>query len=175
MLRRLLTVVAFASLVTLAAPTARVFACTCMQMTPAMALANADVAFVGVVAGIADAKGGQPVIGSGDPIVYTFAVEESVKGLAGDKLVVTSARDGASCGIVFARAERWRVYANTDDAGAFHTSICSGNELLAEGVPLPTPTTGPPPTALLLAIGAAVIVAAISAWAFTRRGRAASA
>jgi len=168
MLRRLLTVVAFASLVTLAAPTARVFACSCMQMTPAMALANADLAFVGVVAAVDDPAVG-PVIGGGDLLRYTFAVEEMLKGAPAVSVDVRSGRDSAGCGMEFAAAQRWRVFAYADEAGSLQSGLCSGNELLAEGVPLPTLTTGPPPTALLLAIGAAVIMAAISAWAFTRR------
>ena len=64
-----------------------------------------------------------------------------------------------------------RVFAYADGSGGLATGLCSGNELLAKGVPIPTPTVAAPPTALLLAIGAAVLLAGISAWAFGRRPR----
>jgi hypothetical protein len=169
MLRRLLSVAVFATLVTLAAPAARVFACSCMQMNPQEALANAEVAFVGVVAAIDDPNGG-PLVGSGDALRYTFAIEQTLKGDPEVSLDVLSARSSASCGMEFAAAQRWRVFAYTD-AGQLQTGLCSGNELLGENAPIPTPTPADPPTALFLAIGALVVLASISAWAFTRRSR----
>ncbi len=159
---------------TVAGPVTQVLACSCMQMTPAMALAGADVAFVGVVAAVDDPAVG-PVVGGGDPLRYTFAVEESMKGGPGVSVDIRSARDSAGCGMEFATGQRWRVFAYTDEAGQLQSGLCSGNELLAEGVPIPSPTPAPPPIGLLVAIGGAVVVAGISAWAFTRRGRSASA
>lgn len=171
MLRRLVGVAIFASLVIVAGPTARVFACSCIQITPAIALANADVAFVGVVAGVTDAKAGNPVIGSGDPIVYTFAVEQVVKGPAAVQIDLSSPRDGASCGQTFSLAERWRVFASADGSGGLATGICSGNELLGENAPLPPVDPPAPPIGLLLVVAAVVLLGAVSAWAFTRRSR----
>lgn len=174
MLRRILSGAVFATLVTLAAPTAHVFACSCMQMTPELALANADIAFVGVVAAIDD-PGSGPLVGSGDALRYTFALEQTLKGDPVTSLDVLSARSSASCGMEFAAAQRWRVFAYADETGHLQTGLCSGNELLAEGVPVPAPTPAPPPTALLLAIVVGIVLAGISAWAFTRRGPKASA
>ena len=170
MLRRLLSVAVFTTLVTLAAPTATVFACSCIQLTPNEALANAEVAFVGVVAAIDDPATG-PLIGSGDALRYTFAVESSLKGLPAVSLDVLSSRSSASCGMEFAAAQRWRVFAYADEAGQLQTGLCSGNELLAENAPIPAATPAPPPVALLLAIGALIALAGISALAFTRRAR----
>lgn len=172
MLRRLLTILAFASLVTVAAPMATVFACSCMQMTPALALANADVAFVGVVAAIAD-PGSGPLVGSGEELRYTFAVEQTLKGAPKVSLAIGSARSSASCGQEFAAAQRWRVFAYADEMGGLHTGLCSGNELLAENAPLPPQTPAPPPPALLLAIGAGIVLAGVSALAFMRRPKSA--
>jgi len=169
MLRRFISVAVFATLVTLSAPAARVFACSCPQMNPQEALANAEVAFVGVVAAIDDPNSG-PLVGSGDALRYTFAVESTLKGDPAMSVDVLSSRSSASCGMEFAAAQRWRVFAYTD-VGQLQTGLCSGNELLAENAPIPPQTPAPPPVALLLAIGALIVLAGISAWAFTRRSR----
>ena len=164
-----------AILLTVAGPISRAHACSCMELQPGQALEHADVAFVGVVASARDPSGGNPVVGSMDPIHYTFVVQEVMKqGVPTAATVkVTSARDGASCGQTFAVAQRWRLYAYRDGAG-LSTGICSGNELLAERVPVPvigSPEDGPPPLGLLIALGASALVAMVSLWAFTRRGR----
>lgn len=170
-LTRLLGALALVLLVSAAAPIARVYACSCIQMTPELALANANVAFVGVVTNIADPNAGDPIISSGDPVFYTFAVEEPLKGATGSDLVVSSARDGASCGMTFGLAQRWRIYAYADGSGSLATGICSGNELLAEGVPIPAPEPTPPPLGIFIAGGAVLAVLGVSAWAFTRPNR----
>lgn len=169
MLRRILAVAAFAGLITVAAPVTQVFACSCMQMTPELALANADLAWVGVVTNV-DAAGVAP--DSNDPVRYTFAIEQMMKGELAINVDVRSSRSSAGCGMEFALAQRWRVYAFADETGKLQTGLCSGNELLGEGVPAPTPTPAPPPIGLLGAIGVLALVGGISAWAFTRRTRA---
>lgn len=175
MLRRVLALAFFATLVSVAAPTAQVYACSCMQLGAGQALANADVAFTGVVTSLKDGNAGNPLIGSGDPIVYVFAVEAVAKGPAANQITVTSARDGASCGMTFALADKWRIYANGDEAGGLSTGICSGNELLAANAPLPVPPAAGLPTELLLVGGVVIVLAGFSAWAFMRRPRGESA
>jgi hypothetical protein len=141
-------------------------------MNRAEALSNADVAFVGVVAAIDDPSVG-PMVGSGDPLRYSFAVEEVIKGgEPSDTVEVLSARESASCGQEFALAQRWRVFAYVDESGHLQSHLCSGNELLAEGVPISTsPTPSPSPVVALLAGGAVLALAGFSAWAFMRRPR----
>ncbi len=156
MLRRILAVAAFASLMTVAAPVSQVLACSCVQMTPELALANADIAWVGVVTA-ADGD---------DPVRYTFAVEQMVKGELAITVDVVSSRSSAGCGMEFALAQRWRIYARNGQTG-----LCSGNDLLGEGVAAPVPASAPPPTGLFVAIGGLILVGGISAWAFTRRNR----
>ena len=171
MLRRLLSVAFFASVVMLAAPTARVMACSCAQTTPAQALSHAAAAFVGVVAAIDDPSIG-PVVSTGDPLQYTFAVEQALKGELAERVLVFSAREGASCGQEFALAQRWRVYAYVDEEGRLGSGLCSGNELLAQGAPIPPQSPAPltlPPAAVLVALGVGLVVAGFSVWAFTRR------
>lgn len=169
MLRRLLALAVLSTLVGLAAPVVQVYACSCMQLGLGQALANADLAFTGVVTSVQDANAGNPIISSGDPITYTFAVAEVVKGPAMAEVILTSARDSASCGITFARAEKWRIYANGDGAG-LSTSICSGNELLGKDVAIPAHPPAPTPAlpTVLLPIGVIVALVGFSAWAFTR-------
>jgi hypothetical protein len=168
-----------ATLLAIAAPVGRAHACSCAQLGAGQALEGADVAFVGVVAAARDPGAGEPQLSSIDPVVYTFAVEEVLKP-SGDlpaAMEVSSARSGASCGQAFAVGERWRVFAYRDGA-RLSTGICSGNELMAQGVPVPSLPGGsptPPPLGLVIALGAAALVAAISIWAFTRRSGAPSA
>jgi hypothetical protein len=176
MLRRLLALAVLSALVGVAAPVAQVYACSCIRLGLGQALANADLAFTGVVTSVQDANAGNPIISSGDPITYTFTVAEVVKGPAMAEVVLTSARASASCGITFALAEKWRIYANGDGAGGLSTSICSGNELLGKDVPIPAHPPAPAPAlpTVLLPIGVIAALVGFSAWAFTRRARTAS-
>ena len=167
MLRRLLTVAAFSTLVTVAAPVTQVFACSCVQLGPGQALQNADVAWVGVVTAVDNAGLGN------DPVRYTFAVETTLKGQLGATIDVHSSPSSASCGQEFRVAQRWRVFAFADESRLLQTGLCSGDELLAEGV-APTPRPTGPPTGLIVGIAGIVVVAGISGWAFTRRARSAS-
>jgi len=171
MLRRLLAVTAFSTLVSVAAPVSHVLACSCINLGPGDALANAQVAWVGVITAVDDPQKAQAELGN-DPVRYTFAVEQSLKGELTNTIDVRSAKSSASCGQEFAIAQRWRVFAFADDKGQLQTGLCSGNELLGERVPIPAPpSNSPPPPTLLLAVGGVVALAAFSAWAFTRRPR----
>jgi len=172
MLRRWLAIATLLTLVTIAAPVTRVFACSCIQLGPGQALENADVAWVGVVTAIDNPQDPQAELGN-DPIRYTFAVETTLKGQLGATIDVHSSPSSASCGQEFGLSQRWRVYAFADENLQLQTGLCSGDELLGEGV-VPTPRPAGPPIALLVGIGAIAVLAAISGWAFTRRARSAS-
>ncbi len=177
MLRRILALAAFSSLMTVAAPVTQVFACSCMEMTQQMSLANADVAWVGVLTGVDRSQIAQPDAGN-DPVRYTFAVESTLKGAAEISVDVRSPTSSAGCGMEFALAQRWRMYAHRDEIGQLHTGLCSGNELLAEQAQIPAPTPAPlaptAPTAQFVAIVVVLLLTGISGWAFTRRGRSVS-
>ena len=167
MLRRLLSAAVFASLAVLAAPTAQVLACLCAESNREEALRNADIAFVGVVADTDDPRIGH---NNGEPLRYTFAVEQTIKGEVASRIRVFSHL--SDCAPEFGLAQRWRVHASVDESGQLQSNLCSGNELLAEGVPIPAERPAPlilPPVDVLVAWGIGLAVAGLSVWAFTRR------
>lgn len=166
MLRRLLSAAVLAGFVVLAAPTGRVLACSCAPTSGEEALSHADIAFVGVVAAI-DEPGVGPVL---EPVRYTFAVEQTIKGELASRVEVFY--DVTSCSPEFGLAQRWRVNAYVAEGRQLQSNLCSGNELLAEGVPIPAERPSSltlPPVEVLVALGIGLAVAGFSVWAFTRR------
>lgn len=168
MLQRLISAAVLASLAVLAAPTAQVLACLCAETSGEEALSNADIVFVGVVAAIDDPSIG-PVFGGG-PVRYTFAVEQTIKGEPASRISVFY--DVSDCSPEFGLAQRWRVNAYVAESRQLQSNLCSGNELLAEGVPIPAESPAPltlSPVAVLIALGVGLVIAGFSIWAFTRR------
>lgn len=172
-LAHLLLALGFAGALALATSTGTAYACDCAIGEPADYLARADVAFEGTVTALAVAPGlpgREPALA---PIAVTFAVETFLKGEPDElpvSLTLSTENNSGACGVAFAAGERWRVYAATEPGVGLSTHLCAGDELLGIGT-LPVATSSGPPTALLLAIGAAAVVAIISAWAFSRRSR----
>ena len=138
--------VLFGSLMIVVAPTAS--ACS-LPPTPAEQeqLDHADLVFEGLAVSSQDPNAGNPVQSSGDPIAWTFAVDRTIKGTAGQPQVVHSARSGATCGIEFEIGTRYRVFAKAVD-GTFWTGLGSGTrQAPAEQLTTTTtPTTAQPPT-----------------------------
>jgi len=175
MIRRMLAVAAFSTLVMVAAPVTQAFACSCVQLAAGQALANADLAFEGTVATVAITPSVAGRDTSNDPIQVIFTVETVLKGTpggpAGPQILVSTANNSAVCGIEFTPGQRWRVYATVPAGGGNpSTSLCSGDELLGQGN-VPAPAGGGPPLAILFGGGAALGLVAFGAWAFTRRPR----
>lgn len=172
-LTHLLLATAFAGALAVSTSTGTAYACDCAIAAPDDYLAMADVAFEGVVATVAIAPSMPGRDPSLDPISVTFAVETVLKGPAddgiGSEIVVATAGNSAACGMAFSPGERWRIYATLTD-GAPQTGSCSGDELLGHGA-VPEPSPASPPVALLAAVGVTLVLAAFSAWAFTRRPR----
>jgi hypothetical protein len=108
-------------------------ACSCIPQSDAKLRAQADAIFSGTVTARLDRNPG-PSISSADPIEYTFAVERTAKGTVTDSQVVTSARDGATCGCSFPVGQRFAVYANRRD-GVLWANVCGGSRPLAAGEP----------------------------------------
>lgn len=118
-------------LVLVAASWQPTFACSCIMPPPPLdALASSDAVFSGRVTGQFDANLG-PMVSSADPVRYTFEVKQVWKGAANPSIVVSSARDGASCGYTFEQGREYLVYANTLEGG-LETSLCSRTAQLAQ-------------------------------------------
>ncbi len=162
-LTRLLGALALVLLVSAVGPIARVYACRCMAPEPGVALTSADVVFVGVVAEV-------DTVSVEDLNQFTFAVDSAIKGIPGNPIIVSSGSSEASCGITFAVGQRWTVYASVVD-GRPMTDMCSGSTMLEDGVEVPTPaaTDTGPPLQLIAVIGVVIVIAALSAVAFSRR------
>ncbi len=108
-------------------------------------LSQADLVFEGVAVSRHDPNAGAPTQSSGDPIIWTFAVDREVKGTASQLQEVSSARSGATCGITFQIGTRYRVFADVVD-GVFWTSLGSGTreapvESSTTTTTIPTTTT----------------------------------
>jgi hypothetical protein len=109
-------------------------------------LDQADVVFQGVALTSEDPNAGAPVHSSGDPIAWTFTVEQVVKGVASATQQVTTARSGATCGFTFVEGHRYVVYARAV-GGVLSTSLFSGTREGVIGVTTTTATTPPPDSA----------------------------
>ncbi len=113
----------------LASGPGRAWACTCaLPGPPAEELAKSTAVFAGKVIGLRMPIG--VFARSTDPVRVTFQVHAVWKGPAQDTLVVTTARDGASCGYPFSRGSEYLVYARGTES-SLETSICSRTRLLS--------------------------------------------
>lgn len=118
-------------------------ACTCAQRDPVTMLNEADAAFVGRPIAQEIPNDG-PVISSADPVVYTFEVEQAVKGDMGDQVQVHSLRYGMSCGLEFFSPERNRsgILLSLNEDGSYSSGLCSMVDpdiLITVSQPLPPP------------------------------------
>lgn len=164
LLRVLLAIVLAAGVA--GATTSTVLACSCVGYTAEEAFDAADVVVVGVVVGRDDPSFGLPLTSTGDPVRYTLAVEEVLKGDAGAQVEIVTAREEVSCGLEMAIGQRWRLHAYRD--GELHANYCGGSELLSivsagpDSVPADAPLSvfGLPwmLSGLLLGGGAALVV-----------------
>jgi len=106
-----------------------VFGCSCvLPKASSEALKEATAVFAGKVVGI-DAPSGL-VISSADPVKVTFNVSKVWKGPTYKTLVITTARNGASCGYSFKEGEDYVVYAYGKET-ELSTGLCSRTKLLS--------------------------------------------
>jgi hypothetical protein len=170
-------------LLTLLINPAPLFACSCAPPPPpAAALAEATAVFAGTVINI-EVEDGE-IFSSADPVAVTFEVATVWKGPVQQTLLVTTARDSASCGYSFEVGQSYLVYAY-DAEDALQTGLCSRTTdlssasddlaVLGEGaIPAAAPvTTAPGPalsSALLLGLAVALVlvVVGLSLWYWRR-------
>ena len=168
------------------APTARVAACDCAMTELSQAIRDADVAFVGRLAGtdepvVAPAGGGPP------PITWTWNVERSRDPISADTISMTAWHDdGANCGVAFGVDERWLVMGQVEE-GRLQTNGCMTNlrmngtdpqrdaiidSLVTNPVgPAGEPAEGGLPIQVVVLLAGAAAVGLISIVAFRRGAR----
>ncbi|MFO7536714.1 MAG: hypothetical protein R6X32_01490 [Chloroflexota bacterium] len=148
--RQLILVLLLLFFPVLAGSPAPVFACSCAPPPPpAEALEQATAVFAGTVTNI-DIPGGT-IISTADPVAITFQVETVWKGPVEPTLLVTTARDSASCGYHFDLNQSYLVYAYGSER-SLETNLCSRttrlSPILEDLVVLGEGTT--PPAVLVL-------------------------
>jgi hypothetical protein len=104
-------------------------ACSCVALSPAEKLKQADGAFVGRLLAIREVNPpaeGEP-IGSGDPVDYVYRVGKVYKrgpGLhRGNRVRVRSARYGASCGLPRGRGRLYGLFVQRENR-RWHGNLC---------------------------------------------------
>jgi len=129
-LRTVLAAIVAATGLVLAAP-APAFACSCVAADAPQFVRWADVVVLGEVREITPPPESEQV-GSADPVAYTVAADEVLKGDVGATVEVISARYGASCGLEgIEEGDDYVVFAAYQDIGGEPTdelwaSLCGG-------------------------------------------------
>lgn len=127
MKKTILSLFIFASL--FFASIATVSACSCLRPAPPLeSLEQSTAVFAGEVVDIKVLDG--VVVSSADPVKVTFEVSQTWKGPDYKTLVLTTARDSASCGYSFEEGEEYIVYAY-GESDKLTTNICSRTNILA--------------------------------------------
>lgn len=130
-------------------------ACSCAAASTAEQVDRAEAVFSGTLVEVEQTDpGDDDVMSSGDPVYYTFDVEETFKGSGGDG-VVESVRDGATCGLEGMQVDQmYVVFAGETNAGGLDANLCGGTsvataKLIADveaALEPPTPTATDVPT-----------------------------
>ncbi len=133
-------------------------ACSCVGGDTSEHVEWADIVFRGTLVDIEKTNpGDDDVVSSGDPVYYSFDVEETYKGDARDG-VVESVRFGASCGLEGMRVDQsYVVFASENKQGNIEANLCGGTAVASDRLvgqveaavaspPVPTATDRPEPT-----------------------------
>ncbi|WP_405107784.1 hypothetical protein MHH28_27930 [Paenibacillus sp. FSL K6-1217] len=112
------------------------YACSCaVSPSPLEALEKSEAVFEGTVVRVKEKF--KLMKSSMDPVSVTFQVGARWKGELGEKVTVTTAQSGASCGFEFTKGERYIVYAGKEEAGdkegtaKLTVSLCSRTALFS--------------------------------------------
>ena len=156
------------------------FACSCAQLSVADYVERADLVVKG---SIEDRDEGPPkaISSSTDPVTYTVAVDEVLKGASGPVAKVESSGAGASCGLEVQVGRSYVIFAEVGDDGVYEANLCGGTSGARPGFVAQVaaitgaasghddsilPPTGGPPVAApalggLLLAGAAVVAGVV--------------
>ncbi|MEK3713086.1 hypothetical protein [Paenibacillus sp. FSL R7-0333] len=112
------------------------YACSCaVPASPLEAMEQSAAVFEGTVVSIKEKF--KIMQSSADPVQATFQVGARWKGEVGEKVTVTTALSGASCGFEFTKGERYIVYAGGEEAAGeggtakLTVSLCSRTALFS--------------------------------------------
>ncbi len=138
------------------------YACDCAQLTEQEYAAEADLIVQAVVTGVR-----QPLLASlrstDHPVRVRMVVEEVYKGSPDEHLILTTARDEASCGFTFREGHRYLVHARQG-----HTGLCAGNQHLSAAPEVPLDSRWSP-AVVTAAVSAFAVAAAVGWWLVRRR------
>jgi hypothetical protein len=123
-------------------------ACSCISLDARQGLADADAAFVGTLVARRQAFPSQPggVSSSADPDIFTFRVDQVIKGDLGPTIEVWSARSGASCGVEAAIGQQIGLFLRRDGT-RWSSGLCwqvPPTALREAALPLPAPNGSGP-------------------------------
>lgn len=134
-------------------PASPAWACSCMSESVAQSVDRADVVLTGEITERRDPEGTGPLINSSRPVTYVVAVSVVHKGQAAATTHITSAADGASCGIEVKPGREYVLVAEREGA-TLRANLCGGTApvtpaLVAEveraAGPAATPGAAPAP------------------------------
>jgi hypothetical protein len=117
-------------------------ACSCVRPNVQGLLAQADAAFVGTLVSRRPAfPPGPGPVSSADPDIFTFRVDQTIKGELGREVEVWSARSGASCGLEVGFGQEIGLFLSRDGS-RWRSGLCAqvSPAALREALrPLPAP------------------------------------
>lgn len=112
------------------------YACSCVvSPSPLEAMEKSAAVFEGTVVSIKEKF--KIMQSSADPVRVTFQVGARWKGEMGERVTVTTAQSGASCGFEFTKGERYIVYAGVEEVegtggtAKLTVSLCSRTALFS--------------------------------------------
>ncbi|MEV0581629.1 hypothetical protein [Nonomuraea sp. NPDC050310] len=121
-------------------PAGAACACSCAPFEPVRAAKETPLIFTGTVTDLRPAPSTGPA--GPTPMIATIQADHLYKGEPRATYEVATASDSAACGYNFSKGTRYLVYAGTGESGllgeqdpgtGFHTSLCSGNAVVAAG------------------------------------------
>ena len=93
-------------------------ACSCVQTSPEVALAEHDAVFEGRVLEV------EPASSPAGRLRATLEVVQHWKGVETERVVVTTAAMESTCGVAFEVGTSWLIYADLEE-GELRTGLCS--------------------------------------------------
>lgn len=127
-------------------------ACSCVATTDAEAATVSDAVFVASLVAVEPPPPAE-IMSSTDPVTYTFAVAEVLKGDVAERQEIVSEVDGASCGLELQGEGPFLVFATATSSspspqlgpGQYYGSLCGGTRPLQPGEDVAALRPAPPP------------------------------